>query len=88
MLLFLDFMQVVEPEAGSDGYYVPPAKGQSAAELWARNSQLPGDHVIAGSFDSAMRVSAGWIFVCWDGVRGIFVRTVVYALLVHFLDYA
>lgn len=26
-------------------------------QVWVNNSQLPGDHVIAGSFDTAMRVS-------------------------------
>ncbi|XP_003387772.1 PREDICTED: coatomer subunit alpha-like [Amphimedon queenslandica] len=37
-----------------EGYYVPPAKGSSQAEVWVKNSQLPGDHVMAGSFDTAM----------------------------------
>ena len=39
---------------GGDGYYVPPPKGLSQAEIWTKNSQLPGDHVVAGSLDTAM----------------------------------
>ena len=42
---------------GGDGYYVPPPKGPSQAEVWVKNSQLPGDHVVAGSIDTAMIVS-------------------------------
>ncbi len=42
---------------GDDGYYVPPTQGTSPAQVWVTNSQLPGDHVRAGSFESAMRVS-------------------------------
>ncbi len=42
---------------GGDGYYVPPPKGPSQAEVWVKNSQLSGDHVVAGSIDTAMIVS-------------------------------
>lgn len=56
--VLFSFRQVAEPETEGNGYYVPPAKGPSPVEVWAKNSQLPGDHVVAGSFDSAMRVSA------------------------------
>lgn len=42
---------------GGDGYYVPPPKGPSQGEIWVKNSQLPGDHVVAGSLDTAMIVS-------------------------------
>jgi coatomer protein complex subunit alpha (xenin) len=38
----------------TEGYYVPPQRGSSQAEIWVKNSQLPGDHVAAGSFDTAM----------------------------------
>ena len=36
---------------------MPPPKGPSQSDVWSKNSQLPGDHVIAGSFDTAMIVS-------------------------------
>ena len=42
---------------GDEGYYVPPTKGTSPAQVWVNNSQLPGDHVRAGSYETAMRVS-------------------------------
>lgn len=42
-----------------EGYYVPPTLGTSPQQVWANNSQLPVDHVMAGSFQSAMRVSGG-----------------------------
>lgn len=46
----------LEPVIGGegDGYYVPPPKGPSQSDVWSKNSQLPGDHVVAGSFDTAM----------------------------------
>ncbi len=33
-----------------------PSKGKSQAQVWCDNSQLPVDHVLAGSFETAMRV--------------------------------
>ena len=42
---------------GDEGYFVPPTKGTSQAQVWCNNSQLPVDHVLAGSFETAMRVS-------------------------------
>ena len=36
---------------------MPPTKGTSQSQVWVNNSHLPGDHVSAGSFDSAARVS-------------------------------
>ena len=36
---------------------MPPPKGPSQSDVWSKNSQLPGDHVVAGSFDTAMIVS-------------------------------
>eukprot|EP00731_Ephydatia_muelleri_P009629 Em0005g215a len=48
----------VESAAGDNqsGYFVPPTKGPSPAQNWVNNSPLPGDHVVAGSFDTAMRL--------------------------------
>ena len=54
-------MQEVDATANfggeGEGYYVPPTPGTSPQQVWANNSQLPVDHVMAGSFQSAMRVS-------------------------------
>lgn len=49
----------------NEGYYVPPPKGSSQADIWVKNSQLPGDHVVAGSFDTAMLVR--WMNEWMDG---------------------
>lgn len=38
-----------------DGYYAPPTKGNSTAQLWTSASSLVGDHAAAGSFDTAMQ---------------------------------
>lgn len=39
-----------------DGYFVPPIKGPSQLQAWVNNSQLPVDHILAGSFESAFRL--------------------------------
>lgn len=39
-----------------DGFFVPPTKGTSPTQMWCNNSQLPVDHILAGSFETAMRV--------------------------------
>ncbi|XP_028566118.2 coatomer subunit alpha [Podarcis muralis] len=39
-----------------DGFFVPPTKGTSPAQVWCNNSQLPVDHILAGSFETAMRL--------------------------------
>lgn len=45
-------------EAGSEetGFFVPPTRGTSLAQLWCNNSKLPVDHILAGSFETAMRL--------------------------------
>ncbi|NWX63150.1 COPA protein, partial [Promerops cafer] len=42
--------------AAEDGFFVPPTKGTSPAQAWCNNSQLPVDHILAGSFETAMRL--------------------------------
>lgn len=39
-----------------DGYFVPPNRGTSTGQLWCNNSQLPVDHVLAGSYETAFRL--------------------------------
>ncbi|XP_067685540.1 coatomer subunit alpha-like [Haliotis asinina] len=41
---------------GDEGYFVPPTKGTSQTQVWCNNSQLPVDHLLAGSFETAMRL--------------------------------
>jgi len=41
---------------GQEGYFVPPTKGVSQTQIWCNNSQLPVDHILAGSFDTAFRL--------------------------------
>ncbi|KAK3720320.1 hypothetical protein QZH41_020401 [Actinostola sp. cb2023] len=42
--------------SGEEGYFVPPNKGTSQAQIWCNNSQLAVDHILGGSFESAMRL--------------------------------
>lgn len=42
--------------AAEDGYYAPPTKGISVPNYWVSNSQLPVDHILAGSFETACRL--------------------------------
>uniref|UniRef100_A0A0K8T5U4 Coatomer subunit alpha n=1 Tax=Lygus hesperus TaxID=30085 RepID=A0A0K8T5U4_LYGHE len=42
--------------SGEEGYFVAPTKGVSQTLVWSNNSQLPVDHVMAGSFESAFRL--------------------------------
>ena len=46
----------IGPETIGDGSFVPPTKGTSQSTHWTNNSQLAGDHVAAGSFESACRL--------------------------------
>lgn len=41
---------------GADGVFMPPTKGTSQALVWCNNSHLPVDHIVAGSFETAMRL--------------------------------
>ena len=38
------------------GFFVAPTRGQSIAQQWVNSSKLPVDHVLAGSFETAMRL--------------------------------
>lgn len=41
---------------GGEGYFAVPTKGTNPTQLWCNNSQLAVDHILAGSFETAMRV--------------------------------
>ncbi|KAK0050417.1 coatomer subunit alpha [Biomphalaria pfeifferi] len=59
--------------AGEEGYFVPPSKGTSQSQVWCNNSQLPVDHVLAGSFETAMRLLHDQIGVVqFDGYKQLF----------------
>lgn len=42
--------------SGEDGFFVPPPRGQPPTHSWTNKSQLPADHILAGSFESATRL--------------------------------
>ena len=46
----------VEDDMGGDGFFAVPTKGTNPTQTWCNNSQLPADHILAGSFETAMRV--------------------------------
>lgn len=58
--IWLFFKRQDVPAGGAggaeDGFFVPPTKGISPTQMWCNNSQLPVDHILAGSFETAMRV--------------------------------
>ena len=39
-----------------DAYFVAPTKGTNPCQMWANNSSLPIDHIVAGCFESACRL--------------------------------
>ena len=41
---------------GAEAYFVAPTKGTNPTQMWANNSTLPMDHIVAGSFESACRL--------------------------------
>eukprot|EP00123_Amoebidium_parasiticum_P013063 comp21742_c0_seq1/m.30782 comp21742_c0_seq1/g.30782 ORF comp21742_c0_seq1/g.30782 comp21742_c0_seq1/m.30782 type:complete len:1239 (-) comp21742_c0_seq1:244-3960(-) len=38
------------------GFFTPPSRGTPYTQIWAANSNLAGEHVAAGSFDTAMQL--------------------------------
>ena len=62
--------------AGEEGYFVPPSKGTSQAQVWCNNSQLPVDHILAGSFETAFRLLHDQIGVVkFEEYKQIFLQT-------------
>nr|XP_039274380.1 LOW QUALITY PROTEIN: coatomer subunit alpha-like [Styela clava] len=61
---------------GGEGYFVPPTKGTSQAQVWCNNSQLPVDHILAGSFDTAFRLLHDQVGVVnFEPYKTLFMRT-------------
>lgn len=66
----------VAAASGDDAYFVPPTKGTPVTQLWANNSQLPVDHVLAGSFESAFRLLHDQVGVVnFNPYRQVFLAT-------------
>ena len=70
------------PSADADGtddgagFFVAPTKGTSLAQTWCNNSKLTVDHVLAGSFETAMRLLHDQVGVVDFGeYRQIFMQT-------------
>ncbi|KAK6970166.1 coatomer subunit alpha [Biomphalaria glabrata] len=69
-------MSTAATGAGEEGYFVPPSKGISQSQVWCNNSQLPVDHVLAGFFETAMRLLHDQIGVVqFDGYKQLFLLT-------------
>jgi len=61
---------------GSEGAFVPPTKGVSQAMNWCNNSQLPVDHILAGSFETAMRLLHDQVgVVSFEPYKNLFLET-------------
>lgn len=58
------------------GFFVAPTKGTSLAQIWCNNSKLPVDHVLAGSFETAMRLLHDQVGVVdFTEYKNIFIQT-------------
>lgn len=58
------------------GFFVAPTKGTSIAHTWCNNSKLPVDHVLAGSFETAMRLLHDQVgIVDFTEYKNIFIQT-------------
>ncbi len=58
------------------GFFVAPTRGTSIAQAWCNNSKLAVDHVLAGSFETAMRLLHDQIGVVdFTEYKNIFIQT-------------
>jgi len=65
-----------ESNSDESGFFVPPTKGNSLAHLWCNNSKLPVDHILAGSFETAMRLLHDQVgIVEFSEYKNIFIQT-------------
>lgn len=69
-------MESAAVSGGDEGYFVPPTKGIPQSQIWANNSQLAVDHILAGSFESAFRLLHDQIGVVdFSYYRSLFLST-------------
>ncbi|XP_026472651.1 coatomer subunit alpha [Ctenocephalides felis] len=74
----LELPEELAPAGGqdTDSYFVPPVKGISHTQYWINNSQLPVDHVLAGSFESAFKLLNEQIGVVnFEPLKSLFLST-------------
>lgn len=70
-----DIVAPATTEAESE-FFVAPTRGQSHGQYWINNSKLPVDHVLAGSFETAMRLLHDQVGVVqFDEYKQIFMQT-------------
>ncbi len=63
-------------DANGDHVFVAPTKGLSKAQNWINTSKIPVDHILAGSFETAMRLLHDQIGVVqFDEYKDIFLQT-------------
>ncbi|XP_032833195.1 coatomer subunit alpha [Petromyzon marinus] len=69
---------------GEEGFFVPPTKGTSQSQVWCTNSQLPVDHILAGSFETAMRLLHDQVgVVAFGPYKPLFMQTLSRARTAH-----
>ena len=60
----------------ASSFFVPPTRGQSLAQSWCNSSKLAVDHILAGSFETAMRLLHDQVgIVEFAEYRNIFLQT-------------
>ena len=58
------------------GFFVAPTRGNSLAYLWTNNSKLPVDHILAGQFETAMRLLFDQVgIVDFSEYKSLFMQT-------------
>lgn len=63
-------------DTGAESFFVAPTRGSSHAQLWCNNSKLAVDHILAGSFETAMRLLHDQVGIVEFGeLRPIFLQT-------------
>lgn len=67
-----------DASAGGESYFVAPTKGTNPCQIWANNSNLPVDHIVAGCFESACRshlyeINSDWHlgYALWDSLMSL-----------------
>jgi len=70
-------VSAVDQNANNEtGFFVAPTKGVSLAQTWCNNSKLPVDHILAGSFETAMRLLHDQVgIVEFSEYKNIFIQT-------------
>lgn len=58
------------------GYFSPPTRGINPTQHWVNNSQLPVDHILAGSFETACRLLNDQVGVVeFEPLQNLFMST-------------